>query len=122
MPLTKEFKAILDDFSRELGENLLFIALFTPDGISLYDSLSEEVSKEFFLASGAAILEISKSLSESSGLGKLEICHLRAKNGDAILLPVEEDVYLGIGVKDYRKIEEKVDSLASTLASFLSSR
>ncbi len=117
--LTKEFRTILERFTDDAGEELLFIGLFTPDGISLYDSLSEEMVKDFFLASSAAIVEISKSLSEHAGLGSFETCLLRAKNGYMVLALVGEDVYLGLGVRDYYGMRDRIDSLISELRSYL---
>ncbi len=117
--LTKEFRTILEKFSSDAGEDLLFIGLFTPDGISLYDSLSEEMVKDFFLASSAAIVEISRSLSEHAGLGGFEMCLLRAKEGYMVLATVGEDVYLGLGVKDYDEMKGRIDALVSELRSYL---
>ncbi|MDK2384461.1 MAG: hypothetical protein QI199_06620, partial [Candidatus Korarchaeota archaeon] len=99
--------------------DLLFIGLFTPDGISLYDSLSEEMVRDFFLASSAAIVEISRSLSEHAGLGSFNMCLMRSENGCMVLATVGEDVYLGLGVRDYNSMKERVDSLISELRSYL---
>ncbi len=117
--LTKEFRTILERFAGDAGEDLLFIGLFTPDGISLYDSLSEEMVKDFFLASSAAIVEISRSLSEHAGLGSFSVCLLRSENGCMVLATVGEDVYLGLGVRDYDGMRERIDSLISELRSYL---
>ena len=117
--LTKEFRSILERFVGDAGEDLLFIGLFTPDGISLYDSLSEEMVKDFFLASSAAIVEISKSLSEHAGLGSFDACLLRAESGYMVLALVGEDVYLGLGVRDYDAMRERIYSLISELRSYL---
>ncbi len=118
--LTREFRTIVERFADDAGEDLLFIGLFTPDGISLYDSLSEEMVKDFFLASSAAIVEISRSLSEHAGLGSFDTCLLRAENGCMVLASVGEDVYLEVGVRDYDGMRERIDSLISELRSYLS--
>ncbi len=117
--LTREFRTILERFAGDVGEDLLFIGLFTPDGISLYDSLSEEMVKDFFLASSAAIVEISRSLSEHAGLGSFDACLLKAAEGYMVLAAVGGDVYLGLGVKDYERVRERIDSLISELRSYL---
>ncbi len=117
--LTKEFRSILEEFSGEVGDNLLFMSLFTPDGISLYDSLSEEMVKDFFLASSAAIMEISKSVSEHANLGNFHSCLLRAEEGYIVLAIVGDDVYLGIGVKDYEAAKDRIDGLILQLRAYL---
>lgn len=117
--LAEEFRSILEKFSSDLGENVLFITLFTPDGISLYDSLPDDVGgKDFLMASCSALVQISESLTEQVGLENLERCILRTRVGSLILTAIGKDIYLGVGVRNEEEAIWGVDSLVRDLRSY----
>ncbi|MDK2372923.1 MAG: roadblock/LC7 domain-containing protein [Candidatus Korarchaeota archaeon] len=118
--LSEGFRSIVDGFREDVGDDLVLLAVFTPDGISLYSSLPPDVMEEFFLASSSSILEISKALLDHLGMGAVERCRLESDGAYIYLVPLSEDIYLSAALRkgaDEERLRDFVDELRSFLRS-----
>ncbi len=121
--LSEDFRSLVEKFHNIMGDNLIFMTIFTPDGISLYSSLpSSDTMEDFLLASGSSVLEISKALLDNLDIGGVRRCEIIGERATVLLAPIGKDVYVGLGAKDLDPVRKELSDLLKELEVFFGTK
>lgn len=120
MELSGEFESMVNETRGMLGEALISMRLFTSDGIILYSDSKGSANEDFLVASGSAIVEISRSFSTQLGIGEEPIVILIGKDSFVLIKRIQGDVILMMSIKgSYAQRSEEVAEVLGKIKEFL---
>lgn len=120
MELSGEFELIVNEARSILGEALISMRLFTSDGIILYSDPRGSVNEDFLVASGSAMVEISRSFSTQLGLKEEPIVILVERDSFILIRRVQGDVILMMNIRgSYAQHSGEVAEVLEKIKEFL---
>ncbi|MCS7103516.1 MAG: hypothetical protein NZ992_06515 [Candidatus Korarchaeum sp.] len=120
MELSGEFESIVNETRGILGEALISMRLFTSDGIILYSDSKGSVNEDFLVASGSAIVEISRIFSTQLGFEEEPIVILAGKDSFILIKRVQDDVILMLSIRgSYAQRYEEIAGVLGKIREFL---
>lgn len=120
MSFSGEFESIVKEVRSILGDALVSMRLFTTDGVILYSDSKDSLNEDFIVASGSAMVEISRSFSMQLGLGEEPVVILIGGGVFIVIRRVQKDVIIMMSIKGSQaQLSEEVAEALSRIKEFL---
>jgi len=120
MSFSGEFESIVKEVRSILGDALVSMRLFTTDGVILYSDSKDSLNEDFIVASGSAMVEISRSFSMQLGLGEEPVVILIGGDVFIVIKRVQKDVIIMMSIKGSQaQLSEEVAEALSRIKEFL---
>lgn len=120
MELSGEFESVVNRARGTLGEALVSMRLFTSDGIILYSDSKGSINEDFLVASGSAMVEISRSFLTQLGIEEEPTVILIGKDNFILIKRIQGDVILMMSIRgSYAQRSEEVAEVLGKIKEFL---
>ncbi|MEM3372180.1 MAG: hypothetical protein QXO55_06200 [Candidatus Korarchaeum sp.] len=120
--MNAKFEALMSRIKKELGESLVSLRIFTPDGILLYSEPQGTGSEDQLIAMASALFEIGRNYFNISCSRERPIVILFAEGNTCMISKLTEDVMISACMKDNRiSLREDFRNLLAELAEYLGS-